>query len=60
MKSVKKMLMGIAIILFGISIGIGGVGGAGEVNLVYIGWLVSIIGLIMSFVGYYFTQDDIH
>lgn len=54
MKSVKKMLMGIAIILFGISIS----GGSENDTLVCIGWVVSLIGLIMSFIGYYFTEDD--
>ena len=58
MKSVKKILMGIAVILFGLSIVIGGLGGTGAFTFIYIGWLVSIIGLIMSFVGYYFTEDD--
>lgn len=51
MKSVKRILMGIAIILFGIAIN------SGTDSLLYVGWIVSIIGLIMSFIGYYFTED---
>ena len=52
MKSVKKILMGIAIILFGIAISFG------HDSFLFIGWIVSIIGLIMSFIGYYFTEDE--
>lgn len=58
MKAIRKMLMGIAMILFGIAIVIWGTGGAGESKLIYIGCLISFIGLILSFAGYYFTQDD--
>ncbi|SHL37432.1 hypothetical protein SAMN02745136_04738 [Anaerocolumna jejuensis DSM 15929] len=52
MKSVKKILMGIAIILLGIAISLG------PDSFLFIGWVVSIIGLIMSFIGYYFTEDE--
>ena len=52
MRSVKKILMGIAITLFGISVAIGG-------NVfIYIGWAISLVGVILSFIGYYFTEDD--
>ena len=57
MKAVKKMLMGIAIILFGISIVLGG---AGAAELIGIGWLISLTGLFLAFVGYHFTEDDTH
>ncbi|WP_170866759.1 hypothetical protein [Anaerocolumna jejuensis] len=52
MKSVKKILMGIAIILFGIAISFG------HDSFLFIGWIVSMFGLIMSFIGYYFTEDE--
>ncbi len=52
MKSVKKILMGIAINLFGIAIS------SGPDSFLFIGWIVSIIGLFMSFIGYYFTEDE--
>ena len=54
MKSIKKMLMGIAIILFGISLVASNTGGV----FIYVGWGISIVGLIMRFVGHYFTEDD--
>lgn len=55
MKAVKKMLMGIAVILFGIAIL---AGGAGELVMNYIGWSVALVGLVLAFAGYFFTQDD--
>ena len=54
MKAIKKMLMGIAIILFGISSFSSDLGGP----FIYIGLLASIIGLGISVAGYYFTEDD--
>ncbi|WFR55868.1 hypothetical protein QA584_19915 [Anaerocolumna sp. AGMB13025] len=52
MKSMKKILMGIAIILFGIAISLG------PDSFLFIGWIVSLVGLIMSFIGYYFKEDE--
>ena len=54
MKPIKKMLMGIAIILFGIALLVSNMD-----NLsLFIGLPVAVIGLIMTFVGYWFTETD--
>jgi len=47
----KKMILGIAIILFGIAIVIGGVGDVSGF-FTYIGWAISLIGLIYVIAGY--------
>ena len=58
MKAIKKILMGISLILLGISIAIGGTVGTGVFTIVGIGWAVSLVGLIMSFIGCYFTENE--
>lgn len=53
MKSQKKMLLGIAISLFGVAIS----SGLDFGDFVLIGWGISLFGLIVVFIGYYFTDD---
>lgn len=54
MKSLKKMLLGIAICLMGIAVSCGFDTG----SLVFAGWGISLFGLIVAAIGYYFTEDD--
>ncbi len=54
MKSTKKILLGIAIILFGVS---GELTNIGD-DLIFVCWGISLIGLIISICGYWFTDDD--
>lgn len=55
MKSIKKILIGIAIILFGYSITFLGLG---DDTFAYTGSGISVIGLCISFIGYFFTDDN--
>ncbi len=53
----KKMILGLAIILFGIAIVIGG-GGAVSGFFTYIGWAISFIGLIYVIAGYLKSDNN--
>lgn len=53
----KKMILGIAIILFGIAIVIGGVGDVSGF-FTYIGWAISFIGLIYVIAGYLKSDNN--
>ena len=54
----KKMILGIAIILFGIAIVIGGVGDVSGF-FTYIGWAISLIGLIYVIAGYLKSDNNL-
>jgi hypothetical protein len=49
MKGIKRLLLGISIILFGSAIACSS---SSELPLVYIGWGISLFGLIVSVAGY--------
>ena len=51
---IKRMLLGIAIILFGIVIACSK---SSDDILVYIGWGISLVGLIISVTGYFMRED---
>jgi hypothetical protein len=53
MRGIKSVLVGIAIILFGSAIACSS---SSELPLVYIGWGISLFGLIVSIAGY--LSDD--
>lgn len=53
MKAIKRMLLGIAVSLMGISISCG----FDSSDFVFIGWAISLFGLIIAVIGYYFTDD---
>lgn len=53
----KKMILGIAIILFGIAIVIGGVGDVSGF-FTYIGWAISLIGLIYVIARYLKSDNN--
>lgn len=52
------MLMGIAVLVFGSAIVVGGSGGTGETILIYIGWIVSLLGLILTAAGYLSSDEE--
>ena len=54
MKTLKKMLMGIAIMLMGITISTGFDFG----YPVLIGWGISLFGLIVTALSLYFSEDE--
>lgn len=54
MKSLKKILLGIAILLFGFSIT---AVGTGTNELIYIRWIISFVGLFVAFAGYLRNDD---
>ena len=59
MKSIKKILLGIAILLFSYPfffIGGDGVGGAGIP--IEIGCLLAIVGFVISLIGYYTDHQN--
>lgn len=49
MESLKKMLMGIAICLVGVAVSFG---------LAYLGWGISLFGLIITAAGYFAGDKD--
>jgi hypothetical protein len=53
MKGIKKLLLGIAIILFGCAIACSG---GGYNDMIDIGWGIALFGLIVSIAGY-FSED---
>lgn len=55
MKSIKKILLGISIILFG---GVISCSSMNEDVLLFIGWGISLVGLVISLIGYGLTSDE--
>lgn len=54
MKSIKKILLGIAILLFSYPFYfLGGDGVSSSIYLLGIGCLLSIVGFVISLIGYY-------
>ena len=54
MRSIKKILMGIAVILFGCAISASNI--SNEIS--FVGWGISLLGLIISAHGFWFTSDN--
>ena len=55
MKQFKRILLGIAIILFGATIACSN---SSDDILVYIGWGISLVGLVISLTGYFLRNDE--
>lgn len=56
MRSIKKILLGISLILFGMTLCIN-FNGSNINYMTVAGWVFSLIGLITSLSGYYSTDD---
>lgn len=54
MKSVRTILMGIAVILVGIAFATAKISD----TFAFVGWGISIFGAIISFVGYFFVDEE--
>lgn len=54
----EKILIGIALLLFGLTVTCVGIVGSGIATLLVIGFGISIFGLATSLVGYFLTEDD--
>lgn len=55
MEQFKRILLGIAIILFGDTIACSN---SSDDFLVYIGWGISLVGLVISLTGYFLRNDE--
>lgn len=58
MKSIQKLLFGIAIMLFGISTIVGGIGINGYREIALVGWGISVIGVGVAASGFWSKKDD--
>lgn len=58
MKRIQKMLMGIAISVFGCAVASHPGTGPSLITLYEIGCIISLIGLLYAWYGFYWSNDD--
>ena len=54
MKAIKRILVGISIILFCMSVCSGGISN----DISFVGWGISLLGVIISVLSAWLTEDD--